>query len=184
MLLFVFWISCNSYSYNGKKRAVVAYRRIFRPCLMPAEGFAGSIMNSAITSPISCDYVTRGADRRSLLTFLLILAAERTAPTKTYSAYRTQAVVRLSFVGLAVSSAAEWAVHYWPVVTDQAASNQAYFLTIIAPWWSSLTPWNSWNIKNVKYKSPFTSMHEEKVVRIMDGESQCQVLCVCVAVWS
>lgn len=72
-------------------------------------------MNSAITRPTSCDYLTQGADRRSLLTFLLILAAKRTATAETYSAYRTYTVVfsplcRQCVVGLSVSSAAEWAV--------------------------------------------------------------------------
>jgi len=71
-----------------------------------------SIMNSAVTSPASCDYLTRDADRRSLLTFLLISAVKRTAAAETYNAYRTYTVVFPLFVGLccSVSSAVEWAV--------------------------------------------------------------------------
>lgn len=68
-----------------------------------------SIMNSAITSPTSCEYLTQDADRRSLLTFLLILAVKRTAEAETYNAYRTYTLVFSSLsacvVGLNVSSA-------------------------------------------------------------------------------
>lgn len=50
-------------------------------------------MNSAITSPASCDYLTQGADRHSLLTFLFILAVKKTAIAETYSAYKALTVV-------------------------------------------------------------------------------------------
>lgn len=68
-------------------------------------------MNSAITSPTSCDYLTQGADRRSLLTFLLILTVKRTAMAESYTAYRTYIDVFSSLlarvVGLIVSLAVE-----------------------------------------------------------------------------
>lgn len=66
-------------------------------------------MNSL--SPTSCDYLTQGADRHSLLTFLLILAEKRTAAAESQTAYRTCIDVFSSLlacvVGLSVSSAVE-----------------------------------------------------------------------------
>ena len=59
-----------------------------------------SIMNSAITSPTSCEYLTQDADRRSLLTFLLILAVKRTAAAETYKRLQDLHTCIFLFVGL------------------------------------------------------------------------------------
>lgn len=95
----LFW---NKYSYNRK----TLYRltgEYYRHTWCPVRDL-GEL--SATTSPTPCDYVTQGADRSSLLTFLFILAVRKTACL--YSP--------LCDVGIL---AAEWTARSWPVVIHQ-----------------------------------------------------------------